>query len=93
MRNELFDGLEDAFPDIETRIRYYIRLTEDGVPELLRIEPFCNDDGDVIPFHCLVFIDDSPTPALLTRDLVEAQLEASTHVRLEDVMNYKDLVH
>jgi hypothetical protein len=69
--------------------RCFVRINEEGCPQLIRIEPLFNDDGILIPVSVLVHVDNE-NPVMMDRDTAEMMAEAYTP--LENI-NYRDKVN
>jgi hypothetical protein len=59
----------------------YVRVSEEGHPQLIRIEPLFNDDGILIPISVLVYIDNE-NPVMMDRAV--AEMIAAAYTPLEN---------
>jgi hypothetical protein len=62
--------------------RLFVRINEDGKPQLIRIEPLFNDDGILIPVSVLVHVDNDPAVMM---DRNTAEMLATSYTPLENV--------
>ena len=78
----------DTFPVKFRDSHMWVRMREDGVPELIRVEPLQNDRGMIVPHSVMVYVDDSPA-VYMDRDVVDCILSSSSCAPLEKMLNYK----
>jgi hypothetical protein len=83
----MFDQDEDfSVKMIETKS--YIRLTDDGEPQLIRVGPVVDDSGVVDHSMAALYIDEDEA-RIIPRFTVESMLEATECVPLEIVSHWK----
>jgi hypothetical protein len=62
--------------------RLFVRINEEGKPQLIRIEPLFNDDGILIPVSVLVHVDNE-NPVMMDRNV--AEMMAAAYTPLENI--------
>lgn len=68
--------------------KVFIRVTDGGDPEVIRIEPLINEEGRLIPQSVAVIIDNG-TPMILDRGSADALIQSSYCVSVEKLTNHK----
>jgi hypothetical protein len=66
--------------------KLFVRMTTEGNPQLVRIEPLYNDNGVLIPISVMMYIDEEPGVLM---DRVVAEMMADAYTPLE-ISRWKD---
>ena len=67
---------------------YWVRVSADGTPQLIRVDPMVTDEGDIIPQNVVLTIDEG-TPQIMDRDAAEQMLNVANCERLEKMLQWK----
>jgi hypothetical protein len=78
----------EEFPIKMIESKSYIRLTEEGEPQLIRVGPAVNDQGLVNLSSASVYLDEGE-PYVISKGLVESILSTLGCVPLEAVTHWK----
>ena len=67
---------------------YWVRVSASGEPQLIRVDPMVNDNGDLIPQNVVLTIDEGQ-PQIMDRDAAEAMLNVANCEPLEKMLQWK----
>jgi hypothetical protein len=68
--------------------RYLKMDYETGLPQLIRVEPIMSDDGNLVPFSVMMYIDDAPGQ-IMERSCAEVFVESQGCIPLEIATQHK----
>jgi hypothetical protein len=83
----LFDE-EPEFSVKSIATKSYIRITDDGVPQLIRVGPVVDDMGIIDHDMAALYVDEEE-PRIIPRFTIEPMLNATECVPLEVVAHWK----
>lgn len=75
----------------ELKSKSFIRLNDEGEPQLVLVSPVINEIGMLDPDHVAVFLDEDG-PHVISREAIDTLLIASDCVPLEEI-NHKNRIH
>jgi hypothetical protein len=78
----------EEYPVKWQEVKEYVRLDSDGQPQLVRVEPITDENGDLIPYSVAVHFDNRE-PLILDRQTADAMIISYACVPLEQVAQYK----
>jgi hypothetical protein len=81
---------EVEFPRKWLDDKRYIRIDSvTGLPQLVRVEPIMTDQGVLVPFSVMMYIDDAPGQ-IMDRSSAEVFVESQGCIPLEIVTQHKN---
>lgn len=82
----------DGHPDFPRKLldkKMYVRLDpEKGVPQLVRYEPFVDDNGEIDLDHVVITIDDN-AEMVMEREVADMFIESNGCVPIEEFSDWK----
>lgn len=87
--DELFEM--QGFPKKWAETHIWVRDMSDGDPQIIRVEPFVNSEGEFMPHNVRLYIDEKP-PTIMARCAAENMLAAQNCVPIEYMMNWKHMM-
>jgi len=87
--DELFEMEEFPKKWVETHV--WVRDLADGNPQVIRVEPFVNSEGELVPHNVVVYVDEKP-PTVMPRCKADHMLASQNCVPIEHMMSYKHMM-
>ncbi len=88
----ILDDYDDSIPEKLLATKLFVRVSPEGDPQILRMEPMITEDGAVIPDMVKIFIDEQTSPTVYSREAALSILIDTECVPKEIAMRYKHLM-
>lgn len=83
---------ENDIPEKFYEVKTFLRITQTGEPQLVRMEPMVTADNTFVPDMVRIYVDEQETPTIFLRAAAWYMLEQTNCVPLAEVMRHKHLM-